>query len=240
MKTEVKLEKTEAGVLTILEGKVLDQKYPEKIKISGNIDSVRQFLNLRSVNGQGDGLQAVNKKTAVITVDEEKMFIHLTLNPNDPFGTEVTGSLEFTKELNQFSINEPRTFTREELIKLLRFSKILFDDPSKHESLLTAYQKFDMSAAIKLSQESDTRGNKAMNFDKKLLTNLPTEFTLRLPIFKGQKPERFRVEICMDSTDASVRFWFESVELHDLIETRKIEIFVEQLAKFQDFVIINK
>jgi hypothetical protein len=70
--------------------------------------------------------------------------------------------------------------------------------------------------------------------------HIPTEFILNIPIFKGFDPERFRVEVCLEATDASVRFYFESVELLELIETRKKEIFAAELESCKDMVIIHK
>lgn len=225
--------------VTIREGKALELHHPLPIKIKGTIGSVREFLSKRKCGKDGD-LQTVEKDLAIIQVDEEGMTIFLALHGNHPHGTEITGVLAHSKELKEFFINETKTFTREELIKILRFSRLLFEDAGKHETLLTAYQKFDVQSHIKMSQESDTRGNKAMTFNKELKTNLPTEFILNLPVFKGEPKETFRVEICMDSTDASIRFWFESVELKELIDTRKKEIFERELKDFQDFVIIKK
>jgi hypothetical protein len=239
MKNELTINGLSGNELTIFEGKALDPKAPEKIKISGNISAVKEFLTKRTA-ANGIVLQKVDKNYAIMTVSEDEMYIRLELDPENIYGTEVFGRLEFSKEVAQFSINQAKTFSREELIKLLRFSKILFTDADKHDALLKAYQTFNFTAHIQAAEASDTRGNKTKGFEKTLQTNLPTEFILGLPIFKGQGKEIFRVEICMDSTDASIRFWFESVELHDLIEQRKIEIFMDQLSAFQDFVIIRK
>lgn len=48
------------------------------------------------------------------------------------------------------------------------------------------------------------------------------------------------VEVCLDSAEHSVLFWFESVELNELIDKRVDEIFDAQKSKFSDFVIVNK
>lgn len=168
------------------------------------------------------------------------MTIRLKLDPENAYGTEVTGALEFTKYLDQFHINQPVLHKREELVKLLRFSRQLFRDGDKYEELLKAYQTFDFKAYIEAAESRDTRGNKAGSMSKKVETNLPDSFILSLPIFKGQGNEQFRVDICFDTTDASIKFWFESTELAELIDKRKIEIFTEELLDFQDFVIIRK
>lgn len=235
------LDAPEGAVLTIMEGKALTPREPVTTKITGDIRSVAEFLKKRLEGpAAGNELQQIDKGDAVITVNEDGMTILLEVDPNNPFGTTVLGKLEYTAYLEQFFINQKHTFTKKEMTDLLKFSKLLFENPDQHEKLLKAYQTFDFSAMIKASQEEDSRGNRSMSLDKKIKTNLPDDFILRLPIFKGQGPEKFRVEICYDTSDASIKFWLESTELHDLIEQRKIEILIEQLAPFQDFVIIYK
>lgn len=240
MKSELTIT-PQGDTITILEGKALEQKYPEKIKLSGNIESIKQFLSKRYGGSVGKGLQSVDKETAVVIVDEKAMNIKLFLDPENHFGLEVTASLEMTDELKNFHINDNHEFTRESMIKLLKFNKRFFADPSKHEELLNAYMKLNLSGSTMVKSESDDRGMRDMAFKKVIDSqNIPMGFILEMPIFKGQKVEKFRVDICLDVTDASVRFWFESVELVELIELRRTQIFDTQLESAADFVIIKK
>lgn len=229
-----------SGTLTILEGKTLEPKHPQKIKLSGNILSIGAFLAARTGQNKGLGKQLVDKSTAIVVVDRAKMTIDLFLDPQDCFGAEVHGALEFTPELQQWHINGTKTFTREELVKLIRFNGLNFPSKDAHQELLEAYMKLDVSTSGSLNAGGDQRGNKAVSFVKYVSSNVPMEFILEVPIFKGFDPEQFRVEICMDATDASVRFWFESIELKELIEVKKDVIFNEELSHCKGLLIIEK
>lgn len=230
---------SDKGEIVIREGEALLLKAPKKISIAGNINSVKEFLNKRTaINGVV--LQKLDKSSAIIIVDEDKGTIHLQLDPENQDGTEIVAKVEPTLYLEQFQINGSKTFTQTELVKILRFSKQLFETPAKHEAVLKAYQSFDFTASIKSASEADLRGNKSNSLQKIITTNLPQEFVLNLPIFKGQPKETFRVEICYDTTEGSIRFWFESPELKDLIDQRKIELFEEELKDYKDYVIIKK
>lgn len=223
--------------LIIREGAALPVHDPKKIVLSGDINSVSAFLKSRET---GHSLQKVDKNRAIVIVDRAAMTILLMLDPEDTFGTEIKGSLEFSDELKVFHINQNKTFTRDELVKIIRFNKLAFDNSDKHAELLKAYQAFEASAKTDLQQGSDTRGNKANSFAKAVTTNIPTEFILLIPVFKGKSPYRFRVEICLDVTDGGARFWFESVELNELIQTSRDIIINEELRNCEGFVIINK
>jgi hypothetical protein len=63
---------------------------------------------------------------------------------------------------------------------------------------------------------------------------------LQIPIFSGEANETFRVEIGLEATDGSIRFWLESTELAELIDERKESIIEEEIENCQDFVIIHK
>jgi hypothetical protein len=236
----VKIETT-GNDITIREGQALDLRHPEKIRLSGNINSISQFLAKRYNGRVGVGLQMIEKDKAVVIVDQAAMRIILQLDPENHFGLEVAALLEFTDEIKAFHINDNHLFTRETMIKLLKFNKRFFADPMKQETLLESYMKLNLTGSTQIKSESDDRGNKDVQFKKTIESqNIPSSFVLEMPIFKGQAVEKFRVDICLDVTEGSVRFWFESVELHELIELRKEQIFAVQLKNCQDFVIINK
>lgn len=225
-------------VLTILEGKTLELKPPEKIDISGDIKSMSNFLSVRKQ--KGTGTQQIDESKAVVIVDKKALTIQLLVDPENHYGASVKGTLEKSDEILPFYINQNKTFSKEELVKLIKFNKIYFDALTKHGEILLAFQKISSTVNIKANESSDDRGNKERAYVKEVTTTAPTEFILNMPIFKGFDSVRFRVEICLDVTDGSARFWFESTELHELIQTTVDVIFNEQLKSAQGLVIINK
>lgn len=229
---------TKGDTLTVLEGKALEQKPPEKISISGDIKSVSSFLSVRKESGSGT--QVIDVSKAVVIVDKKALTIELQIDPENHYGANVLARLEKSDELAPFCINQNKTFSKEELVKLIKFNKIFFDAPTKHAEMLAAFQKVSSTVNIRANDSADDRGNKERAFVKEVTSNAPTEFILNIPIFKGFEAVRFRVEVCLDVTDGSARFWFESVELHELMQTTIEIIFNEELKSAQGFVIINK
>ena len=238
MKQEINLPSFEGNVLTILEGKALELKHPVKIEIPGDIHSVSNFLKIRKE--LGTGLQTIDISKAILFVNIKDRIIRLSTDPENAFGTIIQGELEVSDELKQFFINNNKTFAKTDLVKLLKFNKMYFADASKHASMVLAFQKVESTVNIKANESSDERGNKERAYVKEVTTNAPTEFILTIPIFKGFHQSTFRVEICIDVTDGSARFWFESVELHELMIRMIDEIFTEELKCAEGFVIINQ
>lgn len=241
MKSELTIA-PKGDTINILEGKALEPKHPLPLKIVGQIESVNVYLNARRGTAQLPGsLQHIDKDLAVITMDEANMTITLDVDPNHNFGTIVIGKLEFNPDLLAWFINKDKQFTREQLITLLKFNRRFFADASAHAIMLDAYQKLNLTGQTALKNESDSRGNKDAAFKKTIdSSTIPTEFILNMSVFKGQPDKKFRVEVCLDATDASVRFWFESVELIEIIEVDRKAIFNAQVAGYTDMAIIWK
>lgn len=229
--------------ITILHGKALEPLYPTRLEVFGHITCVVEYLE-RFYNPewlQGLEQQRIDPKTAIIICDQGDMKIVFKNNPNDPFGTVITGKLEISPELQSFNILTPKDYNTEEFKKLLRYSKRHFAEPDKYNELLLAYQKLRIKTNSEITNNNDNRGNVSIGFEKVVDGhNIPNSFVLNLPLFKGQKKELFRVEICISVTEASARFWLESPELFELIDERKKEIFEEQIKPFKGhFIILN-
>lgn len=240
----LKLESIDGNEIIIREGEALPPVVPKKIVINGDIKTVSSFIAKRSTPYSqlhaGPGLQEINPDRALVTVDKENLSIKLELDPEYEYGTEVFAKASYSPELEQFHINKNKLFSREELIKLIRFNKIWFADPDAHDKLLKAYQAFTATVNASIGKSSDTRGNVDNAYKKTVETNVPDSFVLNIPIFKGQEKRRFRVEIAIDSTDASTKFWFESVELAELIQIESEAILQEELKSCSDYLVIWK
>lgn len=238
----LRLESINGNEIIIREGQALPPVAPKKIVINGDIKTVSSFIEKRKTLAIAgiSGAQFIEPTRALVTVDKENLSIILQLDPESQYGTEVTAKLSYTPELEQFCINKNKLFNREELIKLIRFNKIWFADAEAHDKLLKAYQAFTATVNANIGKTSDTRGNVDNSYKKTVETNVPDSFVLNIPIFKGQDKRRFRVEIAIDSTDASTKFWMESVELNDIIQIESEAILKKELESCADYVVIWK
>jgi hypothetical protein len=247
-KLELAVNDVNGKPITILEGKALEEKAPVKIQVGGDIKTVSAFIAKRKFTGSDGamyggaaGLQTINPDRALVIVNKEELSIGLYLDPEDFYGTEIKAKLEMEPELLKFGIETGRKLSQQELIKLLKYGKRWFADTAAHETLLLAYMKLDVKVTADLTNNApDGRGNRSNSFEKKVTSNVPEDFILLIPIFKGQEPKKFRVEICLDSTDGSTKFWLESVELAELIQIEGEIILRKELESCSDYVVIWK
>lgn len=242
-KLELNLMELNGNEIIYRSGSAAPIELPEEIEISGDINTISSFINKRypcPSTAEGLGVQFVDKDRVIVTVNREKFSIVLQTDPQEKRSTTVIGTLELAPELEKFKINTGAAFTREELVKLIRFNKIWFSDRDKADELERAYMAFKANVNADINQSNDTRGNVDNSYKKTVTTGIPESFVLNVPIFKGQAKRKFRVDITIEATSQSVRFYFESVELHDAIQIESEQILNKELECCKDFVIVYK
>ncbi len=223
---------------TILIGTANTPDLPEKLSIAGNFASVGNFLKVKKKNA--NGFQEILTENAIVTCDFDNLWIKLETNPNDIYATEVIGKADYSNELKEFGVNQGKFFNRESLIKILRYNRRFFPNKEENAKLLSSYQNFTATVNKNISENSDLRGNATKFHGKQIKTDIAESFVLEIPIFKGEKPVSFPVEICIEENDSGVRFWFESVELAELLEIKKEELFNRELQHCEGLAIIYK
>lgn len=162
------------------------------------------------------------------------------IDPTDPYSGKVVGTLEDSEEVKPWHINQDKKFSKQELVKLLKFNRLFFEDKEKHAQMVSSFMAVSSTVNISANDSSDERGNKERNYIKKVTTDAPTKFELFMPIFKGFEPVRFDIEICLDVEDGNARFWLESVKLHEMRQEMVGLIINKELESAEGFVIIYK
>ena len=215
--------------LTIFEGTALTPKEKEKVKISGSISAPRVYLEKRSPN----------EATDYILFSREKMTIVFRQHENDQLGSHIIGTLLINPDLKKFNVNsDSNTLGTKEMASLLKRNRLFFTDKDRNFSVVAALNSFQATISTELAKEQDTKGNKRELIEKKVISNIPTDFNLTLPIFVGQKAKTFNVEICFDATDSGVKCWLESADLQELILQNRDEIIDEEIEKIQEICLL--
>jgi hypothetical protein len=240
MEQKVKIEfpqTADEGTKVLLIGEALTPREPAQLSFRGNIDAVDSFIRKRLGSAKPSTFQLINPNS-VIEVSEEKKTIKLSTNPNDPFSSTITAVLEDHSDLKPWGINTTKTFKREEMVKLIKFSRMAFANSETYLKLLEAFQKFNAKTAAEHASENDNRGNRVQNFEKYVTSNLPEGFALTLPIFKGKPAETFFVELCQEVTDGGAHFWLESPELKNIQEEKALKYINEGLSAAIEYDIL--
>lgn len=207
----------------------------ESVNFKGLISAPADFL-LEKVSA---GL--IDKKKVLVIIDEQAEKITLHSDYDNKLKHVVEGSLIKNKDISEMKINSTDTFTLKDMIKLLRFRRKLFNTEDEYKSILNTLMTFNAKISTELKMENDQRGNITEELVMKAKTNLKLHFTLNAAAFKGGPVAKFRVDIYFDVISSSdFKFYFESVDYHDLQLGQAHDLIGEQVERLKDYTIVYK
>lgn len=194
----------------------------------GVLCSVLGFLTHR--------LPIIDRQLAIISVDFQKLTITAQTNPNTELNDVVTGSIELNPDLVAFKINKVGAqFSRETLVGFLRTNRQYFPDKEAHGQLLSTIKNLKVSVAISAGRNEDNRGNRNNNYEKTVeAENVPVSTLIEIPVFVGERPVKLQLDICYDTSDSNVYFWFESAELNESIFNESNQRMLQEVKKIRD------
>jgi hypothetical protein len=210
--------------VVVRHGQALPLDPPKKVIIGGLIDAPASFYQVRA--------GTFEEKQSHLLVDRENLTIKLIIDETNEKGTEVTGTLYLAEELKQFGINK-NVYTKKQFSDLLRLNRRYFAKREQYDKIIEQLANFNYSRQIEGENKNDNKGNTRLLVDKKLKQNLESTFRLNIKLFEGQPKVTFDVEILVDVTDADTKFWLESIELNELLESKRDEIFTTQIEEFE-------
>lgn len=172
------------------------------LKFTGVLDSPFVFLSQR--------LQMHLDKSANIVVDRDQMTIVLTTEERSDFKNIITGGLTFHPSFVRLGINDGKFVPAKDLADRLRKNKAFFETLLEATEVISKLQSFKAQVIKTIEKSDDKRGNavdlKAQAIDS---INLPKNFKLKAPIFKGQPAVEFSVEIEVQAEDLTVTLFSE-------------------------------
>lgn len=225
--------------LTIREGKAPDPVNPENqrpVHISGNIDAPSNYYHARKESGQ------FVDTDCIVNASYKDRRIELKVHQDkEHLQVIVEGKMKMNHRLAAFSINNPNvTYTRDELSRLAKFNRSAFSVMEEGMNFVKVLKDFSLSYNQAFEDRDDNRGNKKLLVQTVIeKSNIPEKITLKLPVFEGDEPQEIEVEVLYDvESTGDVRFYLESIDLADLIETKSIEIVDSELKSFGENVAI--
>lgn len=225
---EVVLREGEAPV-------VLDPKEPERVVISGTIDTPFRWLEKR--------IELINQKASNIIVNRDVMGIALTVDETNYYQSDIRGELKTSKEMMKFGINTEKKWEPIKLSKFLKMHRAFFTDKSQNMMLVSTLKNFKAKVSQDIERSKEENGSKVDNYSQVVDSNLPKSFKLNIPLFKGFACEEIEVEIYADVDGRDVSLSLVSAGANEAIEEYKNKVIDEQLEQIRqiapDIVIIE-
>ncbi|MCS2244538.1 hypothetical protein AAAY27_17620 [Bacteroides thetaiotaomicron] len=228
MPIEVVLREGEAPEL-------LEIKEPERVVISGTIDTPFRWLEKR--------IELINQKASNIIVNRDVMGIALTVDETNYYQSDIRGELKTSKGMMEFGINTEKKWEPIKLSKFLKMHRAFFTDKSQNMMLVSTLKNFKAKVNQDIERSKEENGSKVDNYSQVVDSNLPKSFKLNIPLFKGFACEEIEVEIYADVDGRDVSLSLVSAGANEAIEEYKNKVIDEQLDAIRqiapDIVIIE-
>lgn len=214
---------------------LLEIKEPERVVISGTIDTPFRWLEKR--------IELINQKASNIIVNRDVMGIALTVDETNYYQSDIRGELKTSKEMMEFGINTEKKWEPIKLSKFVKMHRAFFTDKSQNMMLVSTLKNFKAKVNQDIERSKEENGSKVDNYSQVVDSNLPKSFKLNIPLFKGFACEEIEVEIYADVDGRDVILSLVSAGANEAIEEYKNKVIDEQLDAIRqiapDIVIIE-
>ena len=168
----------------------LSPKEPEIINISGTISAPLLWLQKR--------IKTIEQLDAHIVVCRDDMTIKLVVDENNYYKSVILGSLQSSKEIQEFGINTGKLWEPEKLSMFLKMHRSAFVTKTENMTLVSLLKNFKAKIVSDVEKANEENGSKTDNYSQVVDSNLPKSFKIKIPLFKGSSPEEIEVETYAD------------------------------------------
>lgn len=222
----------EQKALEIREGQALPLHELKPLALVGTISAPGDFYEIRKE-------QFPVEKSNVI-VDREAGTIQLTgLDQEDVGSIRITGKLEVHPDFKRTGINDEENVRQiTELATWIKMNRTFFESKSVAMNLVTILRNFKATVNKAIEDKRDDRANYSVLRQQVVESNIPQSFKMTVPLYVGEKPQTFDVEVVIDPEDFACALI--SPDAADEMKLRRNDIINEQIRRFEGYAIIEK
>lgn len=194
-----------------------------------SIGAVREFLSKPLLDNEEN--RAI-EWTSFIVFDYAQRKISLDYNYRTEHSDKISGILEIDPELNDFGINNNKSYSALEMGQFIRFRRHYFESKDVALELEKNLKQFKATVDKKIEAADDKRGNIQVSIAQTVISNLPLDFYVKLPVFIGTEKVLIKVEIDINPMDLTC--CLVSPELKEMIDLESkaiIDFEIEEIKK---------
>lgn len=230
---EIKITSDKEGELVIRTGEAERIAYKSRLKLDGTIGSVLDFVQKRK--------ETFEKLEAHAIFDMPAKTITFNTHEQDEPGITVSGKMIQHPFISELGINVgAKTYTINGMLNALKMYGRYFSTRTQHAAIVDSLSKFSAKTEIEFKDSNDFKGNTAFTKITKVKHDIPLDFMLKLPIFRGMEPTEFKVDIEVFPDNGSLQCRVISIELAEAMDSLQKEVFDNAEKELSDYLIIKK
>lgn len=212
--------------LIIREGEAEKIHEPNSIEFSGVITNPYEYLK------KGFDEEEIINSTLEYSYEKKQICLRYAIRTVNP--DMILGSMKIHEELDSFGLNSGKRVEPSKMAEFLRTKMHYFLDRAEGMKLVKELQEFKAKVDKEIEKADDKRANVRQVYVQKVTSNIPTEFSLNLPLFVGGERIPIRVEIDIDPFELNCVLI--SPSLKEMIDTEVTAVIDEQLRLIAELV----
>ena len=228
---EVKVT-VEQGVkeLVIRNGEAEKIHYLNQVNLENlTISAVREYLEKPLVwNVENKQIEDIS----FIVFDYRKRELILYYDFRSATADRIHGYLQLDPDLTDFGINSGKSYTALEMGQFIRFRRHFFENKDVALNLEKELSGFRAKVDKKVEAADDKRGNITASIAQTVISNLPLDFYVNLPVFIGQPKRLIKLEIDINPFDLTCTL--VSPELKEMIDLESKSIIDEEIKQIRE------
>lgn len=226
--------------VTIVHKKGLDDKAPVPVSISGNIDSVHNWLKQRIISFENSVISTLPAHPFVVDleshviINREELEIKLIFNESNPYTKGcVIGTLDEHTDFKKWHINTSEDWDHEQLAEFIKMNRSSFNDNATAMKLVTELKGLKVKVEKEIEKSNDNRGSfRAVLAQQVVASNIPDKLSLCVPVFKGHSKVEFQVELYVNPTTFRVKLI--SPDVSDIVSSVRDTIIDQQKKAIEE------
>lgn len=208
--------------------KVLDEKAPESINVSGVLSTPLDWLEKR--------VDTIEQHEAHILVSRDNLSITLVVDERNYYKkATIKGTAQLSEVFTALGINDgAKGWTPAKLGQFLRLNRALFEDKEACMKLVSQLKNFTAKAKSEIEKQHDPSGSRAEVYRQTVESNLPKSFAIRVPLFKGKAKTTIDVEFDHYLTDGEVFLQLVSPGARELMDEWRDQSIDEVLTAIRE------
>jgi len=203
---------------------------PTDFQIATVVTGPRQYLDHFQDKQGGFGVNFVSQNQVLVEYNLDGV-IRLRLNHQEDIKQEVIGVIQEADEVNRLQLT--KIFSLQGLAEHLKMNKDLCPDHEQVAKIVTQLKSFRGTVTQVLAQDDKQDGSRYLQLEQKFQHDIPQEFTVSLPPYKGAPAEAFTVEILMDVRDGQVSLWLQSYAYQQVHHAAKREVVKKEIKEIE-------
>lgn len=183
----------------------------------------------------GKRIDITDQLLSHVIVNRDAFSVELVLNESSFYDRDsIKGVLSIHPKFVEFGINTGKKWSPNELGDFFKMNRSFFASKAENMALVSQLKYFISEVNQKVEKLASDKGDKTDHFSQTVNSNIPSVFSIKIPIWKGGKAETIEVETVATISGREISLMLIAPDANDLIEQERNTAIDAEIEKIKE------